>query len=95
MDDIPLFYPARTQAWRAYHCRKKLMLISLISDKDFAKIFTELLGNMSAMELAWMTFPSSVLVVRTRGGLTTISNIIIMIWELGTQAVTVTVTCHI
>ena len=32
MDDIPLFYPASTQAWRAYHCSKKLMLLSLILD---------------------------------------------------------------
>jgi hypothetical protein len=26
MDDIPLFCPASTQAWRAYHCSKKLSL---------------------------------------------------------------------
>jgi hypothetical protein len=42
MDDIPLFCPASTQvwqAWRAYHCSKKLMLVSLISDEDFAQIF--------------------------------------------------------
>jgi hypothetical protein len=39
MDDIPLFCRrASTQAWRTYHCRKKLMLVSLISDEAFAKI---------------------------------------------------------
>jgi hypothetical protein len=32
MDDIPLFCPASMQAWLAYHCSKKLMLVSLISD---------------------------------------------------------------
>jgi hypothetical protein len=50
MDDIPLFCPASTQEWRAYHCSKKLMLVSLISDEDFAKISTSLLGNNSAMD---------------------------------------------
>ena len=42
MEDIPLFCPASTQvwrAWRAYHCSKKLMLVSLILDEDFAQIF--------------------------------------------------------
>jgi hypothetical protein len=32
MDDIPLLYPASAQEWRAYHCSKKLILVSLISD---------------------------------------------------------------
>jgi hypothetical protein len=32
VDDIPLFSPAGAQAWRAYHCSKKLMLLSLILD---------------------------------------------------------------
>jgi hypothetical protein len=73
--------------WRAYHCSKKLMLVSLISDEDFAQISAALLGCNSAID----DILSSVLLVHKRGGLTTISNIIIL--ELCT--VTVTVTCHI
>ena len=48
MEDIPLFCPASTQVWWAYHCSKKLMLVSLIHDKDFAQISAALLGNNSA-----------------------------------------------
>jgi hypothetical protein len=50
MDDIPLFSPAG----RAYlsGCRKRLMLISMVSesnsDEDFAKISAALLGDDSA-----------------------------------------------
>jgi hypothetical protein len=87
MDDIPLFCPASTQVWRAYHCSKKLMLVSLISDEDFTKFSAALLGCNSAID----DILSSVLLVHKRGRLTTISNIIIL--ELCT--VTVTVTCHI
>ena len=29
MDDIPLFSPSGVQAFRAYHCRKRQMLVSL------------------------------------------------------------------
>jgi hypothetical protein len=41
MDANPLLCPASTQEWLAYHCStyhcsKKLMLVSLISDEDFA-----------------------------------------------------------
>jgi hypothetical protein len=37
MDDISLFCPASTQVWQAlaYHCRKKLMLVSLPEISDF------------------------------------------------------------
>ncbi len=48
MDDIPLFSPAGADAWRAYHCRKKLMLVSLISDEDLSKLSTALLGDNSS-----------------------------------------------
>ena len=50
MDEIPLFCPASTQAWQAYHCSKKLMLVSSISDEDFAQISAALLGDNSAMD---------------------------------------------
>ena len=50
MDDIPLFSPAGVQAWRAYHCRKRQMLVSLVSDEDLAKISAALLGDDSAMD---------------------------------------------
>ena len=48
MDDIPLFCPASMQAWWAYHCSKKLMLVSLISDEDLSKLSTALLGDNSS-----------------------------------------------
>ncbi len=48
MKDIPLFCPASTQVWWAYHCSKKLMLVSMIHDKDFAQISAALLGDNSA-----------------------------------------------
>jgi hypothetical protein len=41
MDDIPVFSPAGAQALLAYHCSKKLLLLFLILDKDFAKLFNE------------------------------------------------------
>jgi hypothetical protein len=47
MEDIPLFCSASTQVWLAYHCSKKLMLVSLIHDKDFAQISAALLGNLN------------------------------------------------
>jgi hypothetical protein len=50
MDDIPLFCPASTQEWRAYHCCKKLMLVSLISDEDFTQISAALLGKNIAID---------------------------------------------
>jgi hypothetical protein len=50
MDDIPFFSPAGVQAWRAYHCRKRLMLVSLVSDEDFARISAALLCDDSAMD---------------------------------------------
>jgi hypothetical protein len=36
MDANPLLCTASTQEWLAYHYSKKLMLVSLISDEDFA-----------------------------------------------------------
>jgi hypothetical protein len=69
MDDIPLFCPASTQAWRAYHCSEKLMLVSLTSDstdEDFVKISAALLGDNSAMDD--IPFFSSAVVQAGRGG---------------------------
>jgi hypothetical protein len=42
MDYIPVFSPAGVQAraWRAYHCRRKLMLVPIISDEDFTNLYT-------------------------------------------------------
>ena len=87
MDDIPLFCPASTQAWRAYHCSKKLSLFPWF----WTRILPKYLQRCLATTVPWMIFPSSVLLVLRRGRLTTISNIIIL--ELDT--VTVNVTCHI
>jgi hypothetical protein len=33
MDDIPLFSPAGDQAWQAYLCHKRQMLVSIVSAK--------------------------------------------------------------
>jgi hypothetical protein len=50
MDNISLFCPASMQAWTAYHCCKKLLLVSLTLDEDFVKISAALLGDNSAMD---------------------------------------------
>ena len=50
MDDMPLFSPAGGQAWRAYYNSKSQMLVSLVSDEDFAKISAALLGDDGAMD---------------------------------------------
>ena len=36
MDDTPLFSPPGDQVWQAYLCRKKLMLLFMFLDEDFA-----------------------------------------------------------
>jgi hypothetical protein len=48
VDDISLF--TSTPAWRAYHSCKKLMLVPLIQDEDFAQSSAALLGDISAMD---------------------------------------------
>jgi hypothetical protein len=45
MNELPLFIPAGAQAWRAYLCSKRQMLVSMVLDEDFATISAAVLSD--------------------------------------------------